>query len=124
MSEADFQAAVLALCKHLGVFAYHPHDSRRSVPGYPDLTIVGANGVMFRELKSAKGRLSADQIGWIAALEAAGADVAVWRPDQLGTDVRTQLQRLGRLPASVPRPLPQHPFLHQRKATKTRSTAR
>jgi hypothetical protein len=47
--------------------------------GFPDLVLVGEPGVLFVELKSAKGRLSEDQKGWIAALEP-HVDTMVWRP--------------------------------------------
>jgi hypothetical protein len=51
--------------------------------GYPDLTLVGKGGVLFRELKAAKGVLKPEQRLWLAALEEAGADAGVWRPVDL-----------------------------------------
>jgi len=51
--------------------------------GFPDLVLVrtgGGGGVLFRELKTNKGRLSAEQEHWQEWLTLAGADVGVWRP--------------------------------------------
>ena len=41
-SERAFQTAVLELAQVTGWRSYHPHDSRRSAAGYPDLTLVRA----------------------------------------------------------------------------------
>ena len=49
--------------------------------GFPDLVIAGPGGVLFRELKSAAGTLSAEQRMWLHALKS--ADVGVWRPADL-----------------------------------------
>lgn len=48
--------------------------------GWPDLTIVGPGGVLFRELKSATGSTKPEQRQWIAWLAEAGQDAAVWKP--------------------------------------------
>jgi len=97
MTEADFQNQILDLCKHVGLLAYHVYDSRRSVPGFPDLVIVGKRGVLYRELKTDKGRLSKEQDQWLEALHAAGADASVWRPRDWPTRVQQELQALGSL---------------------------
>jgi VRR-NUC domain-containing protein len=67
------------LCKLYGLRWFHDHDSRRNPSGLPDLIIVGKR-VLYRELKTQTGRLSAAQKEWIADLAAAGQDVDVWRP--------------------------------------------
>lgn len=99
MLEEDLKRAVLDLCKTLGLMTLHIRPARRGVAsedqpqqwetpvegdgkGYPDLTIVGG-WVMFRELKSDTGRVRADQQRWLDKLEAAGADVGVWTPEDL-----------------------------------------
>lgn len=56
MTERDIQAAI-DLCRWLGLLAYQSHDSRRSAPGFPDLVTVGRRGLIYRELKTAAGRL-------------------------------------------------------------------
>ncbi len=49
------------------------------------MTFCGPGGVLFRELKSAKGVLSPEQKVWLAALTAAGADAGVWKPADLAS---------------------------------------
>lgn len=82
MTEKEFMQAVIDLCRYLGLKVYHPFDSRRSAPGYPDLTIVG-KGVLFVETKTESGRLRPEQQEWLSALRAAGAEVHVWRPSHM-----------------------------------------
>jgi len=48
--------------------------------GWPDLVLVKGERVLFRELKTDRGVLSPEQREWRDALQAAGADYAVWRP--------------------------------------------
>jgi hypothetical protein len=95
MDEARLQANVTELCKVFGLLVYHTHDSRRSPAGFPDLVIVGPGGVLFRELKAMSGRITRDQMTWLAALEQAGANASVWRPMHwLGGTVRWELSRI------------------------------
>lgn len=79
MSEKQFQANIIALAKKSGWTVYHTYDSRRSEPGFPDLVLVRET-VLFREVKTNAGRLTAAQQAWGRKLAAAGADYAVWRP--------------------------------------------
>jgi hypothetical protein len=88
MSEDDLLVSVTCgtrakpgLCKLFGLKWYHPFDSRRSVSGWPDLVIAGPGGVLYAELKTRRGRVSAPQREWITALEHAGQAVFVWRPE-------------------------------------------
>jgi len=79
--EVDFQAAVLELARLTGWLAYHPHDSRRSAPGWPDVTLVKPPRLLIVELKTTRGRLRPEQARWLTALaQCPGAEVAVWRP--------------------------------------------
>ena len=80
VTERQFQAAIIDLARWTGWRWYHTHDSRRSVAGFPDLTLVRDTRLMFAELKAERGKVSGDQQAWIDALRAAGADVRVWRP--------------------------------------------
>lgn len=88
MLEKPFQDGVLKLARFHGFsLAYHTHDSRRSAPGFPDLVLVNprTGRVLYRELKTNKGRVSPAQQDWLDGLAAAGQDVGVWRPNDLDT---------------------------------------
>lgn len=82
LSEKSFQSQVIEMARLLGWWCYHTYDSRRCVAGFPDLHLSHAQKkrVVFAELKTDKGRLSAYQSAWIAHLREAGAEVYVWRP--------------------------------------------
>lgn len=97
ITEAEFQANILDAVRTLGLQAYHTHDSRRSQKGFPDLVIVGATGVLFRELKTMTGKVTEEQKYWLSILHAAGADVAVWRPNLWPDVIMRDLRALGRL---------------------------
>lgn len=79
MSEYQWQSRVIAYAVLRGWRWYHTLDSRRSVPGFPDLVLV-RDRIIFVELKRADGRLSADQQTWRDALVRAGAEWHCWRP--------------------------------------------
>jgi hypothetical protein len=51
--------------------------------GFPDLVLVGSGGILFRELKTDKGRLKPEQVTWLRILKAAPADAEIWRPADL-----------------------------------------
>jgi hypothetical protein len=94
MPERELQQVVAELCKVLGLRHFHVQHSRGMAAGWPDSTIIGAR-VIFRELKSQTGQLSPEQREVGAALKAAGADWAVWRPrDWLTGDIETELRLL------------------------------
>ncbi|PFG19853.1 VRR-NUC domain-containing protein [Serinibacter salmoneus] len=95
MSEDALQTQVLRIAAVLGWRAYHTHDSRRSQKGFPDLTLVhrASGRLVFRELKSAKGRLRPEQRDWLDDLRAAGVDAGVWRPaDLVGGVIERELR--------------------------------
>lgn len=102
VSEADFMSKVRALCRFYGVTAYHTHNSVRSDPGFPDLVLVGSKGVLYRELKTETGRVTAMQKHWISILQAAGQDADVWRPSDIDR-IKSELKALG--PVQIQQPL-------------------
>ena len=97
MPEAEFQAAVITAAQERGWLAYHTHDSRRSPAGFPDLCLVHPKrGIIFAELKTAKGKVKGSQKKWLNAIEDAGGAAHLWRPadwerilEILGWDSRT-----------------------------------
>jgi hypothetical protein len=92
VTEAQFQRQVIDLAKLAGWRVFHPRISIQSVPGWPDLVLV-RDRILFRELKSESGQTTPEQDAWLAALTAAGADAAVWRPADLETTIRETLTR-------------------------------
>lgn len=90
-SEKAFQSAVLELAALQGWKCAHFHDSRRqikpgvfvgdaSAAGFPDLVLVRGTRVVFVELKREKGRVTQQQREWLDVLEAALAEVYLWKP--------------------------------------------
>jgi hypothetical protein len=93
VTEKEFQRGVLDWARLNGWLAYHPHDSRHSQAGFPDLTLVRDGRLVFVELKTAAGRVSGAQAEWLAALEGAGCEVHVWRPGDWGEIERALARR-------------------------------
>jgi hypothetical protein len=79
MKEKVLEENVRQACLALGLLRYHTYRSTRSAPGFPDDVIVGRY-VMFRELKTQRGKLTQPQAEWVADLASTGADVKIWRP--------------------------------------------
>lgn len=110
MTEDDLLRAVLDLARILGLRTAHFRAAQlkdrdgeaRWVTavqgdgkGYPDLTIVGPGGVLFRELKSERGIVAPEQKAWLDDLAAGGADAGVWRPADLRSGrISTELRAL------------------------------
>ena len=94
-SEHHFLARILALAKQHGWLSYHTHDSRKSAPGFPDIVVVKPPSVhhkegrlVFAELKTRTGKLTAAQHQWISILHTVqGIDCYVWRPQDWDTIV-------------------------------------
>lgn len=102
-SEADFQRTVTGLARRMGWAVFHTTQSTlvladgrkigdRASKGFPDLVLV-REVVLFRELKTDKGRTSPEQVEWINRLEQAGANVAIWRPAQFDAVIAPALAR-------------------------------
>jgi len=88
MRERVLQAHVERLLRVCGWRYYHTHDSRRSVAGFPDLVALRPPRFVVIELKSARGKLTAEQDAWLAAFQRLGAEVYVWRPSDLEVAAR------------------------------------
>ncbi|XTZ13883.1 hypothetical protein ACQSSU_20515 [Micromonospora echinospora] len=114
MLEEDLKKAIIQLCRTLGLKVAHFRPARTEdggwrTPveadgkGWPDLTIVGPGGVLYRELKSKTGVVEPDQKVWLGVLAAAGQNAKVWRPiDLLNGTIGRELQAIRRAPR-VPR---------------------
>jgi hypothetical protein len=80
MSEAQWQRRITDYCDLLHLRWHHETDSRRSKSGFPDLWIVG-NRLVVAELKGSKTRITSEQRDWLVALERAGVECYLWRPE-------------------------------------------
>jgi VRR-NUC domain len=86
IDEAELQARVVALAKHRGWMVFHVWNSRNSQPGFPDLTLCRPPEALFLELKTEKGRVSAEQQQWLDALRpCGGVTVRLCRPRDWAT---------------------------------------
>lgn len=68
VKEKEFQRAVIELAEAWGWRCYHTHDSRGSQPGFPDLTMVRRQRLIFAELKSVDGNPTDEQTAWLTDL--------------------------------------------------------
>lgn len=81
ISEKDFQAAILFLARREGWHCYHTFDSRRSAGGFPDLLCVRGEVIFVAELKTTTGKMTEQQLVWLAAFLRAGVPAYQWRPE-------------------------------------------
>ena len=92
LTEKEFQDQVVELAQTLGWLVYHTYDSRKSVPGFPDLVMVRNGSLLFAELKSEKGKVTPEQREWLFELGGVSVipdnrssaawtyEVRLWRP--------------------------------------------
>jgi hypothetical protein len=94
--EKTFQQNIITTARLLGWHHFAVRDSRGCPPGWPDLVLVHPeHGVLYRELKSDRGRLSLEQESWGALLTRAGCSWRVWRPamwSEIEAELRGQLE--------------------------------
>lgn len=79
-SERILMQQIMDLAEMRGWLRYHPWLSVHSEPGFPDLTLVREDRLVFIEVKSGRGKLTRDQRKWLEALEKTGVEVYVIRP--------------------------------------------
>lgn len=86
MTEKALQGQIEYELRRAGWRVYHTHRSDRSEAGYPDVSAVhaGQRRHLYAELKRRGGRLTRAQQTWLAELTAAGCEVWVVTPDNLG----------------------------------------
>ncbi len=98
MTEDELEEQIRDACKKLGIIRIHIFNSRGTTSGVPDDILVGPHGILWRELKTAKGKLTPAQLAMGKALQAAGQDWAIWRPaDWLGGRIASELAALAGL---------------------------
>lgn len=100
--EADWQRDVIKLAHTLSwkVAHFRPAQTTKGwrTPvsadgkGFPDAILV-RDRILAVEFKNENGKLSEDQLEWIAALEVAGVETYVWRPQDLDEVMRVLIER-------------------------------
>lgn len=74
MTEAQLLDAVLGTPRRPGIAlalgwrGYHTHRSQHSPAGFPDLCLVKGGRLVFAELKTERGKTTAEQDGWLEDL--------------------------------------------------------
>jgi hypothetical protein len=85
-SEIALLSTIRLIAAVYQVDVQHENDSRTNpLKGWPDATLLGRNGVLYRELKDHYRVLTDDQHKIGAKLHDAGQNWAVWRPQHLLT---------------------------------------
>lgn len=91
-TEAHFQQQVMNLATLHDWSTYHAPDNRPGrngrvqtvVAGWPDLTLVRGESLIFAELKTQTGRVSKAQERWLETLgRVPGVETYLWRPSDL-----------------------------------------
>jgi hypothetical protein len=80
ITEKEWQETVVQLATYCRWHHFHPYDSRRSTPGWPDLVLVRAPEFIVVELKTETGKLRPEQVDWLTWLAQCGVETHVWRP--------------------------------------------
>jgi hypothetical protein len=70
VTEKELDAAVRKIARLYGWRVYHTYRSTRSPAGFPDLVMVKPPRLIFAELKSDEGKVSAEQAEWLTDLRA------------------------------------------------------
>lgn len=109
MREDELQANILDYIKYLpDVLAYHAlparvgggnREDRWVTPmagdkGFLDLVIAAPNGLLFRELKTEKGKVTEGQQKWLRTLRESGHDAGIWRPSDWPEPIITEIRRI------------------------------
>ena len=109
MSERVLKNTIVTYARGYGWLVHHDLPSQRANgswatatqgdSGYPDLVLVHPGNtaarlqaqIIYAELKTQRGKLTAGQQQWLDALQAAGQTAVVWRPSDL-QDIFTKLR--------------------------------
>ena len=85
ISEKDFMQQVIDAARYLGWKVFHTHDSRKSEPGYPDLTMIRNGFLIFAELKREGKKLTDEQEMWKFSIE--GVETRAMQVDKRGREM-------------------------------------
>ncbi len=86
ITEKQFLAQVVELAQLCRWRCYHPWLSVRSAQGFPDLVMVRLYRILFVELKSERGTVTAAQREWLDDLALTGkVEVMTWKPSDWET---------------------------------------
>lgn len=81
MREKEWQSKyVIPWATALGWWVYHPFLSKFSQRGWPDLSMIRGERVLYAELKPDDRTITEEQAKVITMLRAAGQEVHIWRP--------------------------------------------
>jgi hypothetical protein len=87
--EKHLQSKVLELARLCRWRAFHPWSSLHSASGWPDLSLVRGGRLIFAELKSERGNVTAEQRMWLDELALVpGVRCFVWKPSDWSAIVR------------------------------------
>lgn len=82
--EAVWQRKIITLATLYGWASYHTHYALGSDKGYPDLTLIRPGfDPLWIEVKGPKGKISAEQIAWLATINdtRSGLAIVAWPQD-------------------------------------------
>ena len=79
-TEKGFQGWVLEYATLMGWESHHQRWSIQSASGWPDLVLCRPPRLVIAELKTARGKLSTAQDGWLERLGRCAVEVYLWRP--------------------------------------------
>lgn len=94
MNEKEWQELVLHFARLHDWWCFHPYDSKKSAPGWPDLVMIRPPEFVVVELKTDKGTVTDSQRQVLAALEECGIEAHLWRPSD-EAEVFERLKRGG-----------------------------
>lgn len=83
MRAAELYATVMRLAEVRELWVMHVPASATLARGWPDLTILGPRGVIFRKLLDEHGQLARDPSIVLDILRRSGINAGLWRPAQL-----------------------------------------
>jgi hypothetical protein len=94
MTEAELQSAIIDAAELGGWLIFHDNDSRRNRPGFPDLVLVRGPDILFVELKTDTGRVTAEQRVWLDGLSSIdNVSCGVIRPSDADGLIRRLVSR-------------------------------